>query len=71
MEEGHTKVWPRLAVVPVGWSWALHLSQLIHEGLFESDEELEEIRGYSFSELIRNNAGDDAVACHGPPRALL
>ena len=38
--EGHTVAVPQLAVCPMGWSWALHLAQLIHLGIFEETEEL-------------------------------
>jgi len=31
----HEKVYPRLAVIPMGWSWALWLCQKIHERIVE------------------------------------
>ncbi|CAK0903346.1 unnamed protein product [Prorocentrum cordatum] len=33
----HEKVYPRLAVIPMGWSWALWMCQKIHERIVEAD----------------------------------
>lgn len=38
------KITPRLAVVPMGWSWALYLCQSIHESLAEQSGLLEKDR---------------------------
>ncbi|CAK0834874.1 unnamed protein product, partial [Prorocentrum cordatum] len=32
----HEKVYPRLAVIPMGWSWALWMCQKIHERIMEA-----------------------------------
>eukprot|EP00959_Pyramimonas_sp_CCMP1952_P373082 7813285-Pyramimonas_sp.AAC.1 len=32
----HEKVYPRLAVIPMGWSWALWMCQKIHERIVEA-----------------------------------
>ena len=31
--DGSVLIYPCLDVVPMGWSWALHYVQLIHEGI--------------------------------------
>ena len=29
------KIYPQLAVVPMGWSWGLHVVQKVHEGILD------------------------------------
>lgn len=37
---GYTHVPMRLRVIPMGWTWSLWVAQKLHEGVLESDEEL-------------------------------
>ena len=39
-----TQVFPRLCVVPMGWSWAVHLTQVIHEAISSGDDLLSKVK---------------------------
>ena len=44
VDAGVSFVFPRLCVVPMGWSWAVHLTQVIHEAIFSEDDVLKRVK---------------------------